>query len=46
MSRDYSLRAIEPPQPPVDRFVQFLKSRGKRITQQRRIIVEQGLYQP
>ena len=41
MSRDYSLRAIEPPQPPVDRFVQFLKSRGKRITQQRRIIVEQ-----
>ena len=41
MTRDYSLRAVKPAQPPVDRFVQFLQSRGKRITQQRREIVEQ-----
>ena len=41
MSRDYSLRAVQPSEPPVERFVQFLKSRGKRITQQRKIIVEQ-----
>ena len=41
MTRDYSLRAVQPSQPPFERFAQFLKGRGKRITQQRRLIVEQ-----
>lgn len=41
MARDFRLRTAEPAQPPFDRFAQFLKSRGKRITQQRRLIVEQ-----
>ncbi len=38
---NFSLNSIEVPQPPLERFAQFLKSRGKRVTKQRRIIVEQ-----
>ncbi len=41
MTRDYSLRTVKPAHPPVEQFIQFLKSQGKRITQQRRIIIDQ-----
>jgi Fur family ferric uptake transcriptional regulator len=38
---DFSLDSVEVPQPPLDRFAQFLQSRGKRVTKQRRIIIEE-----
>ena len=38
---NFSLNTVEVQQPPLERFAQFLKSSGKRVTQQRRIIVEQ-----
>ena len=38
---NFSLNSVEVPQPPLERFAQFLQSRGKRVTKQRRIIVEQ-----
>ncbi len=41
MSQDFSLEAVEVALTPVARFSEFLQSRGKRITVQRRIIVEQ-----
>jgi Fur family ferric uptake transcriptional regulator len=41
MSDDFSLGSVTPPLPPVERFSQFLKTRGKRVTTQRQIIVEQ-----
>ena len=41
MADDYSLGSVQTPQPPAERFAQFLKTRGKRITQQRRLIVQQ-----
>ena len=41
MSDDFSLGSVTPPLPPVERFSQFLKTRGKRVTRQRQIIVEQ-----
>jgi Fur family ferric uptake transcriptional regulator len=41
MPKDFSLRTVQVPQPPLERFAQFLQSRGKRITQQRRQIVDQ-----
>ncbi len=41
MSDDFSLEAVEVALGPMERFEEFLQSRGKRVTQQRRIIVEQ-----
>ena len=38
---NFSLDSVEVPQPPLDRFAQFLQMHGKRVTQQRRIIVDQ-----
>ena len=40
MSHDFSLGTVEVALAPLERFEEFLQSRGKRITQQRRIIVE------
>ena len=40
MSRSFSLRSVRVKLPPVARFSQFLQLRGKRITRQRRLIVE------
>jgi len=41
MAKSYSLKSIQVKQPPLERFEQFLQTRGKRVTQQRRLIVEQ-----
>jgi Fur family ferric uptake transcriptional regulator len=41
MSDDFSLRTVDVKTPPMERFAQFLQRRGKRITQQRRLIVHQ-----
>jgi Fur family transcriptional regulator, ferric uptake regulator len=41
MAKNYSLPSIRVPLPPAERFQQFLQSRGKRPSQQRRLIVEQ-----
>ncbi len=41
MPGDFSLRSVQVTLSPLDRFAQFLQSRGKRVTQQRRQIVEQ-----
>ncbi len=41
MNSDFSLRAVRVSVSPVDRFAQFLHQRGKRVTPQRRLIVEQ-----
>lgn len=41
MSDSYSLGSVEVSLTPLERFEEFLQSRGKRITQQRRIIVEE-----
>lgn len=38
---DFSLGEVEVALSPLERFQEFLQSRGKRVTQQRRIIVEQ-----
>lgn len=40
MSRSFSLHSVKVKLPPVERFDQFLQDRGKRITRQRRLIVE------
>ena len=40
MSEDYALGNVEVAQSPEARYKEFLQSRGKRITQQRQIIVE------
>jgi Fur family ferric uptake transcriptional regulator len=40
MSHDYSLGSVDVSSTPLERFEEFLQSRGKRVTQQRRIIVE------
>ncbi len=40
MSEGYSLHSVDVALPPAERFRQFLQSGGKRITQQRRLIVE------
>jgi Fur family ferric uptake transcriptional regulator len=40
MSENYSLGTVEVALAPLERFEEFLQSRGKRITQQRRILVE------
>ncbi len=39
MDHDFSLGTVQVALPPQERFEEFLQSRGKRITQQRRIIV-------
>jgi len=41
MPGDFSLRAVRVVSTPWERFEQFLRARGKRITQQRRQIVEE-----
>jgi len=41
MNRAYSLGTVEVALTPVQRLEEYLQSRGKRVTQQRRIIVEQ-----
>ena len=38
---NFSLHSVRVSQPPLERFAQFLKSREKRVTRQRRIIVEE-----
>jgi Fur family ferric uptake transcriptional regulator len=38
---DFSLGTVQVALSPMERFEEFLQSRGKRITQQRRIIVEE-----
>ena len=40
-SGNFTLGSVEVSSSPVDRFVEFLESRGKRVTQQRRFLVEQ-----
>ena len=40
MSESFSLRSVRVKLPPVARFSQFLQLRSKRITRQRRLIVE------
>jgi Fur family ferric uptake transcriptional regulator len=41
MAQDFSLGTVEVALAPWERFEEFLQSRGKRITQQRRIIVDE-----
>ncbi len=41
MSHDFSLGTVDVSLSPLERFEEFLQSRGKRVTQQRRIIVDQ-----
>lgn len=41
MSDESSLPAVPVELTPLERFTQFLKTRGKRVTEQRRLIVEQ-----
>jgi Fur family ferric uptake transcriptional regulator len=40
MSQDFSLGSVEVALSPLERFEEFLQSRGKRVTKQRRIIVD------
>ena len=40
MSGSFTLRSVNVKLPPAERFGQFLQRRGKRITEQRRLIVE------
>jgi Fur family ferric uptake transcriptional regulator len=41
MPKSFSLGPIRVPAPPIERFRQFLERGGKRLTEQRRLIVEQ-----
>jgi Fur family ferric uptake transcriptional regulator len=41
MARTFSLGSVPVQLPPLARFAQFLQGRGKRLTQQRRLIVDQ-----
>jgi Fur family ferric uptake transcriptional regulator len=41
MSEDYSVHAVRVAVSPLGRFSEFLQANGKRLTEQRRIIVEQ-----
>ncbi len=41
MPSNFSLGKVEVSLTPLERFEEFLKSRGKRVTQQRRMIVEE-----
>jgi len=40
MSEDFSLGSVQVQRSPMEQFSQFLRGRGKRITRQRRLIVE------
>src|SRR5437667_69648 len=40
MSHDFALGTVDVSSTPLERFEEYLQSRGKRVTQQRRIIVE------
>ncbi len=40
MAESFALGSVRVQQSPLDRFAQFLQGRGKRITRQRRVIVE------
>ena len=40
MSDDFSLGSVQVPLSPTEQFAQFLQRRGKRVTRQRRVIVE------
>ncbi|HEX3869500.1 MAG TPA: Fur family transcriptional regulator [Pirellulales bacterium] len=40
MSQDFSLGSVEVALSPLQRFEEFLQSRGKRVTKQRKIIVD------
>jgi len=41
MSENFSLRSVKISTSPLERFTQFLQSRGKRVTRQRELIVQQ-----
>jgi Fur family ferric uptake transcriptional regulator len=41
MKQDFSLGTVKVAMTPMERFEEFLQSRGKRVTQQRRTILEQ-----
>jgi Fur family ferric uptake transcriptional regulator len=41
MAKTFSLGSVRVQIPPVERFAEFLQGRGKRLTQQRRLIVQQ-----
>jgi Fur family ferric uptake transcriptional regulator len=41
MAKTFSLASVPVQLPPLARFAQFLEGRGKRLTQQRRLIVDQ-----
>ena len=41
MANDFSLPSVPVKLAPLERFTQFLQTRGKRVTEQRRLIVEQ-----
>ena len=41
MTEDFSLGTVQVALPPRERFEEFLQSRGKRTTQQRRVIVDE-----
>lgn len=41
MARDFSLGTVEVASTPQERFEEFLQSKGKRTTQQRRILVDE-----
>lgn len=41
MTDEFSLGTVYVQKPPMERFAEFLQRRGKRVTQQRRMIVEQ-----
>ena len=40
MAKDYSLRTVRVALPPLERFAESLQRHGKRLTRQRRLIVE------
>jgi Fur family ferric uptake transcriptional regulator len=41
MSHDFSLGSVQVQLPPMEQFARFLQTRAKRMTRQRRLIVEQ-----
>ncbi|MBS0209287.1 MAG: transcriptional repressor [Planctomycetes bacterium] len=41
MSDDFSLGTVQVASTPLERFEEFLQSRGKRVTKQRKVLVEQ-----
>ena len=41
MAKGFSLRSVQVKLPPAERFAQFLAGRGKRLTRQRELIVQQ-----